>query len=337
MKQQLEELSISTLDEARVALEDSLALIKSIHANDGVFRQYESLKKHCEETEIQLDLLSRGREVILNQIQEKRKQWENPLRNFVAKINIKFGQYMQEMGCTGEVRLKRGQDGETDSSQSSRQSESDFANFKEWGIEILVSYRDNTKAQILSAQHHSGGERSVATILYLMALQDMMVAPFRCVDEINQGLDERNERLVFNRIVMNSTNLPRGNALNHSGQYFLITPKLLPNLTGMENEGVTVHIIFNGKFTARMCFTGASLAKLTPFQALFASISQLIGTLNECWQFRSDQTMRLYRRNRMRTIIRHAMSRYARFGSCESDLCCRAFSRKMYCLPTGIC
>lgn len=80
-----------------------------------------------------------------------------------------------------------------------------YGNFIEWGIEIRVAFRENHKLQVLSARVQSGGERSVSTIMYLMALQDMMVAPFRCVDEINQGLDERNERLVFKRIVTNST------------------------------------------------------------------------------------------------------------------------------------
>lgn len=62
-----------------------------------------------------------------------------------------------------------------------------------------------------------------------MALQDHMSTPVRSVDEINQGLDERNERLVFDRIVQNATKPPEGNDLTaHSGQYFLITPKLLP-------------------------------------------------------------------------------------------------------------
>mmetsp|Transcript_15087 Transcript_15087/g.30411 ORF Transcript_15087/g.30411 Transcript_15087/m.30411 type:complete len:146 (+) Transcript_15087:2507-2944(+) len=86
--------------------------------------------------------------------------------------------------------------------------------------------------------------------MYLMALQDLMVSPFRCVDEINQGLDERNERLVFKRIVENSTRPPTDEGIPHShvGQYFLITPKLLPNLTDMENEDVTVLCIFNGPF-----------------------------------------------------------------------------------------
>lgn len=74
-----------------------------------------------------------------------------------------------------------------------------------------------------------------------------MVAPFRCVDEINQGLDERNERLVFKRIVENSTKPPgKKGPTDHCGQYWLITPKLLPNLTDMEVEALNVLCIFNG-------------------------------------------------------------------------------------------
>lgn len=62
-----------------------------------------------------------------------------------------------------------------------------------------------------------------------------MDSPFRAVDEINQGMDERNERLIFSRIVANSTKV----------QYFLVTPKLLPGLTAMEMDHVTVLFVFN--------------------------------------------------------------------------------------------
>lgn len=76
-----------------------------------------------------------------------------------------------------------------------------------------------------------------------------MVAPFRCVDEINQGLDERNERLVFKRIVENSTKPPGKKGLtDHCGQYWLITPKLLPNLVDMEVEAMNLLFIFNGMY-----------------------------------------------------------------------------------------
>ena len=36
----------------------------------------------------------------------------------------------------------------------------------------------------------------MSTIFYLMALQSMAKAPFRVVDEINQGMDPRNEKYV---------------------------------------------------------------------------------------------------------------------------------------------
>ena len=77
-----------------------------------------------------------------------------------------------------------------------------------------------------------------------------MVSPFRCVAEINQGFDDRNERLVFKRIVENSTKPPgRKGPTDHCGQYWLITPKLLPNLFDMEVEAMNVMCIFNGTWT----------------------------------------------------------------------------------------
>jgi hypothetical protein len=56
-----------------------------------------------------------------------------------------------------------------------------------------------------------------------MALQSLAQAPFRVVDEINQGMDPTNERMMHNRMVEIACN-------EHTSQYFLLTPKLLPNL-----------------------------------------------------------------------------------------------------------
>lgn len=92
----------------------------------------------------------------------------------------------------------------------------------------------------------------MSTIFYLMSLQTLTRSPFRVVDEINQGMDPRNERLVHKRMVgiacgsdgTSSAGLSRrGEAAaeeeeaedeegGHGGgsQYFLITPKLLHGL-----------------------------------------------------------------------------------------------------------
>ena len=47
--------------------------------------------------------------------------------------------------------------------------------------------RSNEPLARLNPHQQSGGERSVATALYMLALQELTVVPFRCVDEINQA------------------------------------------------------------------------------------------------------------------------------------------------------
>lgn len=62
----------------------------------------------------------------------------------------------------------------------------DLQDFSKYGIAIKVKFRPNEELQVLSTSRQSGGERSVSTMLYLMALQDITSCPFRAVDEINQ-------------------------------------------------------------------------------------------------------------------------------------------------------
>jgi structural maintenance of chromosomes protein 5 len=85
------------------------------------------------------------------------------------------------------------------------------------------SHRENETLQKLDQHRQSGGERAVSTVFYLMALQSMAQSPFRVVDEINQGMDPRNERMVHERMVEIACR-------EHTSQYFLITPKLLTGL-----------------------------------------------------------------------------------------------------------
>uniref|UniRef100_A0A1X7TDT9 Structural maintenance of chromosomes protein 5 n=2 Tax=Amphimedon queenslandica TaxID=400682 RepID=A0A1X7TDT9_AMPQE len=111
------------------------------------------------------------------------------------------------------------------------------ADFKKYCVQIRVKFHSEESLHVLNARHQSGGERSVSTMLYLMALQDITNCPFRVVDEINQGMDSINESSVFNQIVrtVNQRDTP---------QYFVLTPKLLQGLD--YSDSVTVHIIHNG-------------------------------------------------------------------------------------------
>ncbi len=240
--------SIEGVDEA---IDDAESKVNSITDNPHVMRQYEERKKEIEELQEKLDLEGGEKDMKKKQLENKFMKWESKLMNIVTQVNTKFSTYMKEVGCAGEIRLYKG----GNEARENDEGENLRYNFKDWGVEIMVKFREASTLQVLSAQTHSGGERSVSTIMYLMGLQNLMTSPFRCVDEINQGLDERNERLVFKRIVNNSTMpVEEGAAPNaHCGQYFLITPKLLPNLEGMENEEITVLFVFSGPFNFDNC------------------------------------------------------------------------------------
>lgn len=61
---------------------------------------------------------------------------------------------------------------------------------------LTYCHSESEPLSILDSHRQSGGERAVSTVFYLMALQSLARAPFRLVDEINQGMDPRNERYV---------------------------------------------------------------------------------------------------------------------------------------------
>ncbi|XP_053989694.1 LOW QUALITY PROTEIN: structural maintenance of chromosomes protein 5 [Hylaeus volcanicus] len=166
-------------------------------------------------------------ETLTQRVQTLREKWLQPLSIIVEKINSNFSSYFSAMGCAGEVILVQPEN---------------IMDFDKYGLKIMVKFRDIDQLQELTRNHQSGGERAVTTAIYMISLQELSRVPFRCVDEINQGMDAVNERRVFNLLVQ-MTGRP------NSSQYFLLTPKLLPNLK--YSETVTVHCVFNGPFMIR--------------------------------------------------------------------------------------
>ncbi|GLC34497.1 hypothetical protein PLESTM_000205100 [Pleodorina starrii] len=139
-------------------------------------------------------------------VENRKSAWLPELHRHMESINGAVKGHFAAIGCAGEVVLREAGDA-----------------FGEYAAEIRVQYRPNEPLRPLNRNHHSGGERSVATMLYLMALQGVTTTPFRVVDEINQGMDSNNERKVFNLLVECSSH-------PDTPQCFLLTPKLIANL-----------------------------------------------------------------------------------------------------------
>ncbi|CAG7730182.1 unnamed protein product [Allacma fusca] len=153
-----------------------------------------------------------------------KSRWLEPLEELVQRINTNFGNFFRQMQCVGEVSLDRGEDEN---------------NFSKYGIKIKVKFRSNEPLVELCGWKQSGGERAITTALYILSLQELTKVPFRVIDEINQGMDAKNEARFFRLLC----SLAKG---EDTPQYFLLTPKMLPPVDYPDN--VDFHIIFNGPY-----------------------------------------------------------------------------------------
>jgi chromosome segregation ATPase len=196
-----------SLEELEQALQDAEVRAQANQVSPAVIEAYEQRQRQIEQYEARIRADEEALRASEAELQRLKAEWIGPVRQHVAALNARFSQLFREMGCQGEVRL-------------AEDPEDDFSRYQ---LDILVRFREEGGLRLLNAQTQSGGERSVSTMLFLLAMQELTPAPFRLVDEINQGMDPRNERMVFSQIVKAACRpgLP---------QYFLITPKLLPDL-----------------------------------------------------------------------------------------------------------
>lgn len=207
---ELEELIESTLTEA-----DSI-----LCPNPSVMQEYSRISSEIAALEKTHSSNAGTLAAKQSKIDATKGSWLPALRALFLRVNSAFGSAFAAIGCAGEVRLSEHGD-----------------DFSAYAVDIMVKFRTEEELQKLNANRQSGGERSVSTMLYLISLQDLTSCPFRVVDEINQGMDPKNERKIFKQMVASA-------CAPGTPQCFLLTPKLLPQLE--YTAQVTVLAIFNG-------------------------------------------------------------------------------------------
>ncbi|XP_055908199.1 structural maintenance of chromosomes protein 5 [Eupeodes corollae] len=212
------------LESLKDVINDTSARLECLGENDkNVTEEYERRIEQIEALSLAIEEAKSGDANLQEQMEAIYSEWITEINRIVEVLNKNFSNFMKNMDYVGEVLLAM----------------KDQWDFESYGIQILVQYRSGVKLQVLDRYVQSGGERAVAIANYTLSLQQLTHVPFRCVDEINQGMDPRNERRIFDMLVDETTKAG-------SSQYFFVTPKLLPNLSC--NERMTVHVVFNGKF-----------------------------------------------------------------------------------------
>lgn len=240
-------------DQLEAEIDSEKARYELTHeGNTNVIEEFEQRQRKIEKLRDKLAGFERQLSDLDASIAEVRGKWEPRLEAIVQQISDAFSESFARIGCAGQVSVdkaehlipggraaRNGNDG--DDANTTTPHTANSSDFDQWSIKIQVKFREHEALSVLDSHRQSGGERAVSTIFYLMALQSLSPSPFRVVDEINQGMDPRNERMVHEHMV----NIACSPEQNAGGQYFLITPKLLNGL--VYKRGMKVLCIVSGE------------------------------------------------------------------------------------------
>ena len=182
------------LDEMRIT-EGHLAALADV--SEDIEKMYENYSKLYLELKEKVQLVAENREKALEEVKTRTQAWRTVIQSLLDRANLEYQKILTQTQGVGEVRLNNEHDIEAA------------------GLEILVGFK-GSRPVALDAYTQSGGERTTATMSFLLALQRHVRSPFRAVDEYDIHMDPKNRELIARALISTVTD---GNA-----QYVVITP-----------------------------------------------------------------------------------------------------------------
>lgn len=179
-----------------------LALLKDVSEDvEHMYLTYLNLFNELKEKAV---IVSENRESVLKEVEERKTVWRSLLQSLLDDVNPIFKAFLEQIGGTGWVSLVNTED------------------FEATGLELTVGYKGATP-QVLNSHTQSGGERSSATMAFLLALQRHIKSPLRAVDEFDVHMDPRNREIISHMLLMEMEQ-------ETDSQYLVITPGQLTNV-----------------------------------------------------------------------------------------------------------
>jgi chromosome segregation ATPase len=182
------------LDEMRVT-EGHLAALAEV--SEDIERMYESYSKLYLELKEKAQIVAENREKTMEEVKTRMEAWRTVVEHLLDRVNLEYQKILTQNQAVGEVRLANPQDIEAA------------------GLEVLVGFKGG-KPIPLDAYTQSGGERTTATMSFLLALQQHVRSPFRAVDEYDVHMDPKNRELIARTLI--------STVVGSDAQYLVITP-----------------------------------------------------------------------------------------------------------------
>lgn len=183
-------------------------IIAEIREVDALLKIYKDIDESIEDTYkyyrgVYTDLKKKLEEAKSNRIKaeeelNKRIQvWRKNLMNIISVVSNEYSKLLNGIGAEGYARIININD------------------INNAGLELIVAFRGGEE-KVLDAYTQSGGERTTAIVLFLLALQRFIKSPLRAIDEFDIHMDPRNREVIMSHLI----NMMRG----RGEQYIVITP-----------------------------------------------------------------------------------------------------------------
>jgi chromosome segregation protein len=181
-------------DEMRVT-DGHLAALSDV--SEDIERMYESYSKLYLELKEKAQQVAENREKALEEVKTRMPNWRTVIQSILDRVNLEYQKTLVQTQAVGEVNLVNGHDIEAA------------------GLEIVVGFKGG-KPVPLDAYTQSGGERTTATMSFLLALQQHVRSPFRAVDEYDIHMDPKNREVTAKMLI--------STVKDANAQYIVITP-----------------------------------------------------------------------------------------------------------------
>jgi len=190
--------------------------------SEDIERMYENYSKLYLELKEKARIVAENHEKALAEVKTRMESWRTVIQSLLDHVTLQYQSIMSQVQATGEVRLLNTNDIETA------------------GLDVLVGFK-GSKPVPLNAHTQSGGERSTATMSFLLALQQHVRSPFRAVDEYDIHMDPRNREMIAHLLIEAVSGL--------DVQYLAITPSQIT----FANKDVNIITVQNveGKSTIK--------------------------------------------------------------------------------------
>lgn len=154
------------------------------------------------EAELKAQQLSENAKKTMAEVEYRKQKWAEFVRELVNSVEPEYQHILSLVGGAGKIELRNLHD------------------IDKASIEIYVGFR-GVEPTLLDTHTQSGGERIVATMAFLLAVQKHIKSPFRAVDEFDVHLDPLNRERIIHILTSSAKSDP-------NTQYIVITPGRVP-------------------------------------------------------------------------------------------------------------